>query len=98
MENKSFITSIEIAKSPENVFNCIKEVSKWWSKYFEGSSIKLNDEFVIHHPNAHYSKQKLVEVIPNTKQVWLGTESKLNWLEKIMHWITKTNNRQMKGR
>jgi hypothetical protein len=81
MENKSFKTSIEVAKSPEDVFNCIKDVSKWWSSDFEGRSTKLNDEFVIHHPNAHYSKQKLVEVIPNKKVVWLVTESKLNWLK-----------------
>jgi len=90
MKNKSYTVTIEVAKSPQDVFNHIKEVSKWWSKDFEGSSTKLNDEFVICHPDRHYSKQKLVEVIPNKKVVWLVTESKLNWIEKDKYEWTNT--------
>ena len=67
MNNQNYTATIEVAKSPQDVFNCLKEVPKWWSKDYEGSSTKLNDEFVIHHPGRHYSKQKLVEVIPNKK-------------------------------
>lgn len=82
MKNQNYTATIEVAKSPKDVFNHINDVSKWWSKDFEGSSTKLNDEFIIHHPGRHYSKQKLVEVIPGKKVVWLVTESKLTWLEK----------------
>jgi len=82
MTRKNYTATIEVAKSPQDVFNCIKEVSKWWSKDFEGGSTNLNDEFIIHHPGRHYSKQKLVEVIPGKKVVWLVIESKLNWIKK----------------
>lgn len=92
MQNKSYTAIIEVTKSAEDVFNCIKDVSKWWSKDFEGNSAKLNDEFVINHPGAHYSKQKLVEVIPNKKIVWLVTESTLNWLQDKQEW---TNTRMI---
>ena len=90
MEDKSFTATIEVAKPSQEVFNCIKEVSKWWSKDFEGSSKELNDEFIIHHPGQHYSKQKLIEVIPGKKIVWLVTGSNLNWLEKDTHEWTNT--------
>ena len=85
MEDNSFSAAIEVAKSPQDVFNCIKEVSKWWTKDYEGDSAKLNDEFVICHPGRHYSKQKLVEVIPNKKVVWLVTDSQLYWIEGDKH-------------
>jgi len=87
---ESFATTIEISNSPEEVFNCITEVTKWWSKDFEGSSSQLNDEFVIHHPNQHYSKQKLIEFIPNRKIVWLVTESQLYWLQNNKEEWTNT--------
>ena len=90
MPRNSYTSIVEVVQAPEVVFNCINEVSKWWSKDFEGSSAKLNDEFIIHHPGRHYSKQKLVEVIPCKKIVWLVTDSKLNWLERDQHEWTNT--------
>jgi len=90
MTNKSYTATIEVARSPEDVFSHLNEVSKWWSKDYEGSSARLNDEFVICHPNRHYSKQRLVEVIPNKKLVWLVTDSKLDWVEKDKNEWTNT--------
>lgn len=90
MENKNYTTVIVVEKSPRDIFNCIKEIPKWWSKDFEGCSANLNDEFVICHPGAHYSKQKLIEVIPDKKIIWLVTESKLSWLQRDMSEWTNT--------
>ena len=90
MEKKDYTATIEVARSPKDVFNHIKDVPKWWTKDFEGSSTKLNDEFVICHPGSHYSKQKLIEVIPDKKVVWLVTDSRLNWLEKDKQEWTNT--------
>jgi len=83
-ENKNFTATIEVSKSPEIIFKSItNDVAKWWGgEDLKGNSTKLHDEFIINHPNAHYSKQELVEVIPNKKIVWLVTESTLDWLKK----------------
>jgi uncharacterized protein YndB with AHSA1/START domain len=87
MENKSFTTTIEVAKSPQEVFNCIKDVSKWWGgKDLEGTFY----EFAIHHPNAHFSKQKLIELIPDKKIVWHITQGTLHWLQKNKNEWTNT--------
>ena len=87
MENKHFTGSIEVTKSPQTVFRSItNDVAKWWGgKDLEGKTVNLNDEFIINHPGAHYSKQKLVEVIPGKKIVWLVTDSTLHWLKKDQH-------------
>lgn len=91
MTNKSFTTTIEVEKPASVVFNCIKEVTNWWNKEdFEGNSSNPGDEFIINHSGQHYSKQKLVEVIPNKKIVWLVTESNLPWLKKEKHEWTNT--------
>ena len=92
MAKKNFKASIELEKSSRDVFKAIThDVAKWWGgKDLKGRSTKLNDEFVIHHPGAHYSKQKLVEIIPDKKVVWLITESEMSWLEKDKHEWTNT--------
>jgi hypothetical protein len=78
---ESFRATIEVEKSPQDVFDCITNVSKWWSEDFEGNSKQLNDEFIIHHPNQHYSRQKLIEVTPGKGIVWLVDEATLYWIQ-----------------
>ena len=89
---KDFTATIELKKSKSEVFKAItQDVAKWWGgKDLTGSSVKLNDEFVIHHPGAHYSKQKVVELIPDQKVMWLVTESELSWLQHDKHEWTHT--------
>ncbi len=44
-------------------------------KKLKEKSSKLNDEFVFRSGDTHYSKNKVVEFVPNKKVVWLVTES-----------------------
>lgn len=90
MATKSYTTTIEVAQSPNEVFNAICNVPKWWSKDYEGKSTNLNDEFIINHANMHYSKQKLVEIVPNKRIVWQVTDSNLNWIKKDKQEWTNT--------
>jgi uncharacterized protein YciI/uncharacterized protein YndB with AHSA1/START domain len=85
---KSFSVSFEIPKLPKEVFEAITHgVPNWWGGTdYSGCSAKLNDEFIINHPGAHYSKQKLIEVVPDEKVVWYVEESKLNWLKVQDEW------------
>ena len=106
MKNKNFTTTIIVDQTPEEVFNVIRNVRSWWSGYYseeiQGDTKKLNDEFSFRAGGgAHYSRQKLIEVIPNKKIVWLITDSKLDFLEKKDEWtgtkvsfdISKTDNK-----
>ena len=91
MENKNYTAIIAVAKPKHYVFNAIKEVTKWWnSEDFKGNSSKQNDEFIISHPGQHYSKQRLIELLPDEKIVWLVTESRLNWLTRNQEEWTNT--------
>ena len=71
----NYTVAIEVAKPPNDVFNHVIHLSKWWPEEFEGESIKLNTEFVFKTGDGHYSKNKVIEFVPNKKIVWLTTES-----------------------
>ena len=91
MKNKNFTTTLIVDQTPEEVFNVVRNVREWWSGYyseeFEGNTEKLNDEFSFRAGGgAHYSRQKLIEVIPNKKVVWLITDSKLDFLVNKDEW------------
>lgn len=96
-----FTTTILVDQTPEEVFNAINNVRGWWSEEIEGSTSKLNDEFIYHYEDVHRSKMKLIEVIPNKKIVWLVednyfkfTKDKREWTDnKIIFEITETNNK-----
>ncbi len=82
----NYTVGIVIAKSPNDVFNHLINLKKWWPEDFEGEDIKLNSEFVFSTGDSHYSKNKVVEFVLDKKLVWLVTES-----------IRKTDNFQWTG-
>ncbi len=80
MKNQNYISTnysveIELAKSPDNVFNHLINLRKWWPEDFEGEDIKLNSGFTFTTGDSHYSKNKVIEFLPDKKVVWLTTES-----------------------
>jgi hypothetical protein len=86
-----FIAAFLVDQSPKEVFNAINNVRGWWSGLYGeeivGNTEKLNDEFTFHAGGGvHYSKQKLVEVVPDKKVVWLVIDSKLTFIDDQTEW------------
>ena len=86
MKEQDYTASITVNSTAQEAFKSINSVTKWWTENLEGSSQKLNDEFTVRFGDVHYSKQKLVEVVPDKKVVWLVTDSKLNFIEDKYEW------------
>ncbi len=92
MTTTDFTFTLETEQSPEHVFKVIRDVRSWWSglygESFTGDTKDLHDEFSFWAgEGAHYSKQKLIEVVPNKKVVWLITESELTFIEQTDEWV-----------
>ncbi|MBC7888717.1 MAG: SRPBCC domain-containing protein [Ferruginibacter sp.] len=86
MNKQDYTVSITVNATAQKAFESINNVSKWWTENLEGSSQKLDDEFTVRFDDVHVSKQKLVEIIPDKKVVWLVTDSKLNFIEDEKEW------------
>lgn len=100
MTATDFTTTILVDQTPAQVFDAINNVRGWWQGEILGNTAKLHDEFSYRMKDIHYSKQKVVESIPNEKVVWLVTDSKLNFKHesewtgtKITFEITEVNSK-----
>lgn len=72
----NYSVSIDVTISRDQVFShLIHDIPKFWPEDFKGESSKLNDEFIFTSEGGHYSKNKIAELVPNEKVVWLVTES-----------------------
>lgn len=79
---EDFTMVLSTSKSPKEVFDAVTDVRGWWSAHLVGNSAKKNDVFEFRYEDMHYSKQKLIEVIPNKKVVWQVMDSTLTFLKK----------------
>ena len=89
---EDYTFTFESTETPLKIFETLLDVRSWWTGLYQeeikGNTDKLNEEFTFKAGGgAHYSKQKLIEIIPGKKIVWLVTDSNLNFLDKPGEWI-----------
>lgn len=100
LASTDFTTTFFVDQTPEEVFNAINNIGGWWQGEIRGTSKKLHDEFDYRMKEYHFSRQEIIEFIPNKKLVWLVNESKLNFTNpsewtgtKMIFEINEINNK-----
>lgn len=86
MKTSDFTVTILVDQSPKEVIEAVSEPQNWWSGEVTGSALRLNDEFSYRYKDLHYSRQSVVELIPEQKVVWMVTESELFYVEDRNEW------------
>ncbi len=86
MKSQNYGTAFRVDQTPDEAFAAINNVRGWWSGNIEGSTDKLGDEWTYRYKNIHYSKQKITELVPGKKVVWLVLDSYLNFIEDKTEW------------
>jgi hypothetical protein len=87
MNNQNYTTTIQVNQTPKEVFDAVNNVAGWWQGEIKGGTGKVNDEFTYRMEEIHFSKQKLVEIIPNERVVWLVTDSRLSSFKDKSEWM-----------
>ncbi len=83
---KSFTTAFTVDKSPQEVFDAINDVRGWWTGEIIGKSTRVSDEFTFRYQDIHFTKQRVVELAPGRKVVWLVTEANLTFVKDADEW------------
>ena len=86
MNTSDFTTTLLVDQTPQEAFDAINNVRGWWSEEIDGSTEKLNDEFLYHYKDVHISKMKLVEVDPRKKIVWLVMDNYFSFTKDKSEW------------
>ena len=86
MNTSDFTVTILVDQSPKEVIEAVSAPQNWWSGEVTGSALRLNDEFSYRYKDLHYSRQRVVELIPEQKVVWMVTESALFYVADRNEW------------
>ncbi len=82
MAGTDFTATFSVDQSPKDVFGAINNVRGWWSGEIRGSLDKVGAEFTYRYGEAHFSRQKVTELVPDKKVVWHVTDAALSFDRK----------------
>jgi len=86
MSAQGFTATLTVDQTPEGAFDAINNVRGWWTGEIEGSTDRLGDEFTYRYKDVHYSKQRLIELVPGRNVVWLVVDARLNFAKDKAEW------------
>lgn len=86
MAATDFTTSILVDQTPAEVYKAVNNVAAWWHGEIKGPSKRQHDEFDYRFESFHFSKQKVLELVPDKKVVWLVTDSELSFTKNKSEW------------
>ena len=81
-----FSTTFTVDQPPAAVFAAVNDVRRWWTGDVEGSSSSVGDEFTYSYEDVHRSTQRVIELVPDARVVWLVTDAQLGFTADPGEW------------
>jgi len=86
MKTNDYTANFTVDRSPEEVFEAIKNVRGWRSEDIEGSTDKLGAEFKYRYKDVHLCNIRIVEFAPAKKVVWLVLDNFFGFTADKTEW------------
>ena|SRR5487761_159578 len=84
---QDYTTTFSVNQTPEEAFKAINNVRGWWEGQIEGKTEKIGDVFTYRYGDFHRSKQKVTDLIPGKRVVWLVVEGGPKFTKDKTEWI-----------
>ena len=85
-KDRDLTVTFSVDETPEEAFEAVTNVRGWWSGEIDGPTGELGGEFTYRYQDIHYSKQRVTELVPGKRVVWLVLDSYLEFVEDKREW------------
>ena len=86
MNDQNYTTSFIVDKTPQEVFDAIKNVRAWWSEEIDGDTDKLGAVYYYHFKDIHRCTIKVTELVSNKKVAWRVLHNDFNFIKDKTEW------------
>ncbi len=86
MVDQNYTTSFTVDRTPEEVFDAIRDVRGWWSEDIEGETDRLGSVFFYSFKDVHRGTFKIMEFEPGQKIVWFVLQNYFNFVKDTTEW------------
>jgi uncharacterized protein YndB with AHSA1/START domain len=90
MSDSSYTTSFTVERTPEEVFDAIKDVRGWWMTQIEGDADAVGEEFGYEVEGVHRVRIRVEELVPAEKVVWRVVDNWFGFVEDPREWQDTT--------
>jgi len=87
VNSPDFTSAFTVDQTPEEAFQAITDVRRWWSENIEGPTDELDGEFVFHNEPVHYAKFRVTELVPGKRVAWRVLENFMSFVDDKREWI-----------
>jgi hypothetical protein len=87
MDTIGFTISLDLERTPQEVFDAVLDVRGWWSENVVGETASAGDEWDYAYQDVHDCRIRVTDVVPGERVEWLVLENRFSFTENPAEWV-----------